>query len=258
MSEKENYNTIPMIEKACQVVDVISKEGGAAGISEIARQTGMSKSTIFRVLYTLQSWNWIQKDEASDRYRLGLFFLQAGKQVAGKLKIEEIARPVMERVAEETGEGVNLGTCFEDRVLILENVQGEASLLVLGLQPVFDLYCSGMGKLFLSEMTDEQLHDYFQRMKPEQKTDGTITTEAEMKAELQQIRQQGYSLDNEEYEYGLLCVAAPIRNRGGKMIAGISVSGPASRMKRGKGVAAIQASVLSGAAEIEERMGFHL
>ena len=60
MSEKENYNTIPMIEKACQVVDVISKEGGEAGISEIARQTGMSKSTIFRVLYTLQSWNWIQ------------------------------------------------------------------------------------------------------------------------------------------------------------------------------------------------------
>lgn len=188
MSEKENYNTIPMIEKACQVVDVISKEGGEAGISEIARQTGMSKSTIFRVLYTLQSWNWIQKDEASDRYRLGLFFLQAGKQVAGKLKLEEIARPVMERVAEETGEGVNLGTCFEDRVLILENVKGQASLLVLGLQPVFDLYCSGLGKLFLSEMTEEQLHDYFRRMKPEQKTDSTITTEEEMKAELQQIR----------------------------------------------------------------------
>ena len=206
----------------------------------------------------LQSWNWIQKDEASDRYRLGLFFLQAGKQVAGKLKLEEIARPVMERVAEETGEGVNLGTCFEDRVLILENVKGQASLLVLGLQPVFDLYCSGLGKLFLSEMTEEQLHDYVRRMKPEQKTDSTITTEEEMKAELQQIRQQGHSLDNEEYEYGLLCVAAPIRNPEGKMIGGISVSGPVSRMKRGKGVASIQASVLAGAAEIEERMGFRL
>ena len=107
-------------------------------------------------------------------------------------------------------------------------------------------------------MTEEQLHDYFRRMKPEQKTDSTITTEEEMKAELQQIRQQGYSLDNEEYEYGLLCVAAPIRNPEGKMIGGISVSGPVSRMKRGKGVASIQASVLAGAAEIEERMGFRL
>ena len=88
--DNEKYNTVPMIEKACQIVDIISKAGGEAGISEIARETGLSKSTIYRVLYTLQDWKWIDKDEESDRYRLGLFFLQAGKQVKAKLILEDV------------------------------------------------------------------------------------------------------------------------------------------------------------------------
>lgn len=131
--ENEKYNIIPMIEKACRVVDIISQEGGETGISQIARKTGYSKSTIFRILYTLQSWNWIEKDEATDKYRLGLFFLQAGKQVKSMLNLEDVARPVMKQLVEETGESINLGVLFENRVLIAETVSGQKSLLVSGL-----------------------------------------------------------------------------------------------------------------------------
>lgn len=256
--DNEKYNTVPMIEKACQIVDIISKAGGEAGISEIARETGLSKSTIYRVLYTLQDWKWIDKDEESDRYRLGLFFLQAGKQVKAKLILEDVAKPVMKRLAEETGESVNLGTIFENRVLSVETVHGQASLMVRGLEPVFDLYCSGIGKLFLCDMTEEELHKYFSETAVKERTASTILTEEKMKSELERIRRAGFSVDNEEYEYGLYCVAAPVKNCEGRTLAGISVSGPLSRMEKNNGLKKIKEAVVNGAAEIEKRMGFKI
>ncbi|MGN0711419.1 MAG: IclR family transcriptional regulator [Anaerovoracaceae bacterium] len=256
--ENEKYNTIPMIEKACRVVDIISQEGGETGISQIARKTGYSKSTIFRILYTLQSWNWIEKDEATDKYRLGLFFLQAGKQVKSMLNLEDVARPIMKQLVEETGESVNLGVLFENRVLIAETVSGQKSLLVRGLQPVFDLYCSGMGKLFLSQMSEDELHEYFTDTEIVKRTSETIITEADMKKEISIIQKEGYSADKEEYEYGLYCIAVPIKNNEGKIIAGLSVSGPVSRMEKGHGLTEIRKYMLAGAREVERRMGYNI
>ncbi|MCI8608807.1 MAG: IclR family transcriptional regulator [Firmicutes bacterium] len=256
MAQKENYNTISMIEKACQVVEFLSGNSGEAGISQIAAATGLSKSTVFRILYTLQEWEWIERNPASERYRLGLFFLKAGKQVRNRLDLKTVAQPIMENLAKVTGETVNLGVAFENRVLVVQSVYGEASLLISKLDPVFELYCSGMGKLFLSAMDENRLARYWESQTFEKKTVNTITTRPELEAELTKIRQVGYSVDNEEYEYGLFCFAAPVMDENGGLAGAISVSGPVSRMEKVKGLEFIKESVCAAAAEIGKKMGY--
>lgn len=256
MNDNEQYNVIPMIEKGCITLHSLSESGGEAGISELAKATGFSKSTIYRILYTFQKWGFVSQNQINERYRLGHFMLKAGDQVKEGIDLRKTAYPIMENLKSKIGETINLGVPYEKKILILENVKGENSLLASGLEPVFPLYCSGMGKLILSEYSKEELKRYFEEEQIEEKTINTITSFESMYEELKTIREKGYSLDEEEYEYGLLCVAAPIKDSSGKVIAAVSTSGPMSRMLRVKGLSNIITEVLDAAKSIEENMGY--
>lgn len=256
MNEKENYNHIPMLDKACSVIKVISDNGGEAGISQISKTTDLSKSTIFRILYTLQENGIVEKNPSNERYKLGIFFLKAGEQVKCSINLGKVSEPVMEQLSKETGETINIGVPYENGALIIESVYGEASLLVSNLDPLFPLYCSGIGKVLMCRFTQKELESYFSDIHLTSRTINTIVDLNSMKAELSKIKAQGYSIDNEENEYGLLCIAAPIYDASGRLIAGISASGPVSRMYKVKGVDEIRKAVVAAAATISRKLGY--
>lgn len=257
MKEKENekYNIIPMLDNACKIINIISENGGEAGISYLANKTGLSKSTIFRILYTLQQNGMILKNQTNDKYGLGMFFIKTGEQMKNSLNLKKVALPIMEKLSSEIGETVNLGVMYEKQVLILETVFGDESVLVSRLDPICPLYCSGIGKLLMLKFSEQEIKKYFEEISIYKKTINTITDYKQMLKKQQEIVECGYSIDDEEYEFGLYCIAAPIYNLEGEIIAGLSLSGPASRIKY-KGEEKLTKMIMDSAKDISCRMGY--
>lgn len=253
--EKINKDVVPMIDTACSVMDYIFNHDGEAGISSISVDLGLSKSTVFRIIKTLESWDFIQKNEINDKYQLGTFFIKAGEQKKYNLDLAKVSKPIMEELANELGETINLGSLYENKVLSLESVSGETSGLISKLPPMFELYCSGIGKLLMAEFTKEELEFFFEKESISPKTISTITNIKNMESEIEKIKANGYSVDDEEYEYGLYCIAAPIFSADKKMIAGISISGPKSRMEH-KGMDSLEAKIIQAGKNISKKLGY--
>lgn len=255
MKDKDKYNIIPMIDNACKIVSIISENGGEAGISYIAKKTDLSKSTIFRILYTLQEHRMIQKNDSNDKYALGMFFMKAGEQIKNSLDIKKVALPIMEKIADNAGETINLGILYENKVLILNTVSGEDSILVSKLEPICPLYCSGIGKLLMQNFSVKEIKQYYQESPIKKRTINTIIEYQGMIERQKKISECGYSIDDEEYEFGLYCIAAPIYSSKGDIIAGVSISGPTSRINY-KGESELTEMIINAAHEISRRMGY--
>ncbi|MCT4621835.1 MAG: IclR family transcriptional regulator [Marinisporobacter sp.] len=229
--EKSNYTTITMVERGLQIMNQLFLAEDAMGVTEISQKLDLPKATVYRILNTLQQKNFIKKDEKTDKYELGLIFIQYGEKVKSKLNLKTIAKPFMKNLAEAIGESVNLGIYHEGNVITIYSEEGESSVLVSKLIPVSPLYCSSMGKIFLSTMTKEKIKSYFDTNKIQERTMNTITKYEDFMKEREDILRDVLSYDNEEYEYGLTCIACPIKNKEENIIAALSISGPTSRLK---------------------------
>ena len=205
------------------------------GVSEIANQLGVYKSTIHRTLVTLQSKHFVQKNEVTDKYWLGASLYAIGMMVANTYSLADIVAPEADVLYMKVKDIVNVS------ILHVDSLNGYKSVVIYkarGPQPMLsmnpeigshmDAYASSVGKCMLAfNEIDWQIikktifHSY---------TTHTLTSAEELRAELDQVRENGYALDNEEREVGLFCVGAPIFNKDGKAIAAISISGPKARV----------------------------
>ncbi|MFD0896303.1 IclR family transcriptional regulator [Loigolactobacillus binensis] len=240
MDKKEP--TIKNIVEAFKVLDYVN-ESGEAGIAEIAAQLNLSKSTIFRIVKSLETVRAL-KQEANSQYRLDYHLTAYAHGATRDSELATLAEPYMQTVMQVTGETVNLGIRYEKDVIIAKSVDGDFYQLQTTLLPVSPLYCSGLGKLFLSRESDHALRAYFQALQP--RTIKTITSFQAFKPEQAKILANGLSTDEEEYEYGLSCIAVPIE-KNKQLVCGLSVSGPTSRLKH-KGLNKITAVLQEQAA----------
>lgn len=223
-------NSITMIERAFDILDYIFEQDDPVGVSQIARDLSLPKANVFRILSTLYQVGAVEKSE-EDKYILGRLLVKLGHQASHNLDLIHVARPMLAKLSKDTGESVNLGIQYESSVLNLIGFEGESSTLVSRLIPIAPLYCSSMGKLFLSQMEDAELEAYFSSLKV---TVSTIKTKTTLEAFLEnrdEILREGIAYDLEEYEYGLGCISAPVYNRKSRICAAINISGPLSRLE---------------------------
>ena len=225
----DNY-VIPMLEKAFEVLELISNTHEELSLSEISQKLDIPKTTVFRIMTTLQKWGYVEKSLEQETFRLGKILIKMGKQAASDLDIKEISLPYLDELAKETGESANLGILYQEEVLTLANAKGEDFYLISRLIPTSPLNCSSMGKLYLAEYSMEELEEYFRSSKPQKRTIHSITNLEEFLKLREEIKKEGLSYDREEYEYGLTCMAAPIRDKNGNLVASMSISGPTSRL----------------------------
>ncbi len=251
----DSSNLLPMVIKTGEILKSITDCGGSAGISQIAEITGFSKSTIFRILKSLEETGLMIQNESTEKYQFSTFFVKAGMQVRSSIDIQKTSMPIVEKTAAETGETTNLSILYEGNVLVIDSVPGTSSVLMSKLTPVLPLYCSCAGKLFLADFTEEEISSYFESAEILKNTEKTIATISELNKELEEIRRQGYSIEDEEYEYGLFGIASPIKNNDGNIVAALSLAGPITRIKS-RGVRQIADLLIENAREIEKRMGF--
>lgn len=225
----DDYSNVSAVERVAMILDAISQSQDPVGVTTLSKQIGIPKATVFRFCNTLCNLGYLQKNQ-NDEFSLGLVFITLGERVKADTNIAELAKPFMEELARATGESINLGVNQENSVFTILNVEGESSVLVSRLVPVCPLYCSAMGKVFLCNKPEAEVEEYFRADLP-RRTVNTIITFDRFKDELRFYRENGVTQENEEYEYGLACISAPIFGYEDSLVAAISMSCPRSRLE---------------------------
>lgn len=220
---------VVMVGRAMEILDYLSSKDKPVGISEMAKDLSLPKATVFRLLNSLEEWNAVEcVDNAG--YRLGCFLIKLGRSASRDLHLIDICKPYMERIMQEVDENVNLAIEYENAMLSIYSTYANNSVLSIKTIPISPMYCSSIGKAAMAYYDDEKLSAYFKRQDLRKRTANTIITKEDFEKERDEIRLRGISYDNEEYEEGLFCMATPIFNAEGVVIACISVSGSYSRM----------------------------
>ena len=228
-SEPKEPSFITILGRAFTIMEELLKSDKPLGVSELARLTGIPKANTFRIMKTLEELKAVSPKE--DGYILGSKMIELG---AGAKHNDEFMLVASHLDAWQPGvtcnATVNLGIMFQDYVLFIHTELAEQRSLVASLPPVTPLYCCSVGKIFLAYQTNKELEHYFKVHHPIKRTINTRTTKEALLQESEKIRRDGIAHDHEEYDYGLSCIAAPIF-LGENLAAGISLSGPTSRLQ---------------------------
>jgi IclR family transcriptional regulator, acetate operon repressor len=218
------------VSRALRALELIA-EAGELGVTELGRRLDVHKATASRLVSTLAERGLVERDPASERYRLGFGLIRlAGAAIAG-LDLVRTAHPILEDLAERTRETVNLGVLSGGNVIYVDQVAGTHSIVsVSWVGRGTPLHCTSNGKTLLAWM-DEEGRDRLLAAPLARLTDSTIVDPNVLRTQLQEVRARGYAQTLEELEEGLNAVAAPVRQADGQVVAAVSVSGPAFRMR---------------------------
>jgi IclR family transcriptional regulator, KDG regulon repressor len=254
--EQPNRNTVQSVERTFDVLESLAASRRPVAITELSQKLGLHISTVHRLLATLIERGYARRDETTGKYGIGSRLLELASHLTEGVDLRQEAHPVLERLAATVGETANLSVRSGNNLVYIDQVQSVRLVrMFTRVGSSAPLYCTGSGKLFLAFNSDPaDFEQYARETKFEPRTHATLTTPATLLTELQTIRERGYSLDNEEMEEGVICVAAPIFDRAGQITAALSVSGPASRML--KDVDVIVEPVCQSATEISQALGY--
>lgn len=222
--------SIQVIERMMTLLDALAASPEPATLKQLATATELHPSTAHRILAAMTSARFVERQDPGT-YRLGIRLLELGNIVKSRINLREVALPFMQELHETIGEAVNLGTRHEDDIVYLERTSSGRALvrvvyLVGGRAP---LHLTSLGKLFLAADSAQEVRAYARRTALPGKTPRSLTSLAALERELDKVRRHGIAYDDEEAEIGLKCVAAPIHDDEGRIVAALSVSAPADR-----------------------------
>lgn len=231
--------SIVSVERALDVILTLYNNGKEMGISDLSRELGLHKSTVHRILASLEKKKFVYQNLENEKYWLSMKLYAIGLLVGEKISLVDVLKPFAKELFDEFNEVVNVSILDEDTsngyksLIILKEADVNK---VLSVNPHIgsysDAHVSSVGKCLLAFSKDIEHKKLFAHpMK--QYTKNTIKTYEELIKELQKVKEAGYAIDNEEQEIGLTCIGAPILDKSGYAIAAISISGPSSRMKVG-------------------------
>jgi len=226
-------------------------------LTEIAAATGLSKSTAFRLVRTLEEAGYLSRNAESQRYRPGLKVLELGFTVLSNLGIRDVARPILEQLSRETGETVSLSLLDGLDVVYIDRVRNRSIVgVVLGLGSRIPAHCASMGKAMLAYLPADELTARLERAPLVPCTGHSVADSAELARELERVRRRGYAVNDEELEIGLRAVAAPIRDHHGQVVAAANATGSVRTISSARLINELAPQVRSAADRISRAMGF--
>lgn len=246
---------IKAVDHAIDVLEVLAAAGRPVGVSDLARQTGLSKAGVHHLLATLEARRFVMRDADSTRYKLSWALYELGSNVVRDVDLSRIARPFLDRLAVQTGESVLLGILDGDSVLYLDRGEAPAGLQMrANAGRRGPLHATASGKVLLAFAADSTLLDKIVSRPLEKLTRTTITDPATLRHELAQARQRGYATCWQEREVGLCSVGVPLRDYRGYVVGSLTVAGPATRLTTGS-LQSHLAPLLTTARRIEAHLG---
>lgn len=252
--DKTAQNTIKSLDRAMEVFEHLSTTQGQT-LSAVAEDLDQSPATIYRILVTLEGRGLVEFDPAAQVWHIGARAFVIGARYLRRTSLVDRARPILRRLMEATGETANLGIARDTHVLFVSQVETHASIRAFfppgTLSP---MHASGIGKALLAQMSDDRLSRIFATAPLDRFTGRTLTEPSSLRADLEATRERGFAIDDEEKNEGMRCIAAPVFDLSGEAVAGLSVSGPISRVSAGQ-TQRLAEAVMEAADDLSAAMG---
>jgi DNA-binding IclR family transcriptional regulator len=204
---------------------------GDLGISELSRKLNLGKSSVHRFLSILKGLGYVDKNQNSKKYFATLKLFEIGAMVRGRNQLVKMARPYMEELGNRFHETVNLAFFENNEVVYVDKVESVQTLrmdLTIGRR--VPAYCTALGKVFLAYLPEDHLGRYCEEVQFKPTAQKTITSTKELIKNLELVRKEGLAIDDRELDNGIRCIAAPVSDISGKVIAAVSIAGPSSRI----------------------------
>jgi len=246
---------VQSLDRTFNILELLSREQHGLNLTEIGNRLDLHKSTVYRLLSALKERGYIEKT-AQGSYRLGMEFIELSSLYLNNLELKTEAQPILRELSKLTGNTAFLATLQENEVVYIDKMETHNSLRkysIIGQRA--PLYCTALGKSMLTGKTGDQIRRLYRDVDMAAFTAKTITTVDALIEEVERIRRRGWSVDDEEYEEGLRCIGAPIRDYRNEVIAAVSTSGYASVITRER-IEEIAGYVAKAARDISQRMGY--
>lgn len=246
---------VQVIDRIMQILDCFDDKHPVLGVSQIAGQVELHRATVHRLVTSLTNAGILERVPGSDKYRLGVRLLELGLSVLRHMDFRREAIPYMRDMVDRFGEVCDLGILEDGQVLYIDVLPSRYPIAVAvstGMR--LPAHCTASGKAILAFLPPEEVNALLPGPLP-RLTDHTITSHAALFQQLEEIRQRGWALDDEETEIGVRAVAAPIRDITGRAVASIGIPGPAGRMSYER-IEEMAAALIEAARTISARLGW--
>lgn len=222
----EQNTMIFSVSKALDILEMLSHEK-SAGISDLARSLDISKSSVFRILATLRVKGYVIQDLATRKYSNSFKLFEIGNNVVKDMGLRKQAFPYLKKLADQTSEAVNLAVREGGSVVYIDKIESTSTIRVdLNIGKRMPLYCTGLGKVFLAFLPQDMARNILKKDGLKKYTPFTHESVENLLKELQEVKNNGFAVDNEEYIEGLLCIAAPVWGFNDEVVAALSVAMP--------------------------------
>jgi DNA-binding IclR family transcriptional regulator len=223
------HGGVQSVDRALEVLEILARDGHA-GVSEIAEEMGIHKSTVSRLLGSLVSREMVHQNSERGKYQLGFGILRLASSIPGRLSLVREARPVLEALAEEFKETVNLAVLRSNFAVNVDQAMGPSTLATYDwVGSLTPLHATSSGKILLAGLPADDRARILEETGLPARTPRTITDRKELETQLLDVARQGYGVAREEFEIGLNSVSVPVYNHVGAVIGAVSISGPAFR-----------------------------
>ena len=254
--KKEPTYPLKALDKSLAILEILSQENSPLSIAELSERLGIYPSTIHRILDTLRYWGYVEQDSDTQRYQLGLKVVELGMAKIQGMELVKEAAPYLKELRDQSNETVHLALLDEGEVLYLAKEESSQSIrMVSRVGRRLPAHCTGLGKVLLAYLDEEEQEKVIKEKGLSRFTENTITNKEKLREELSKVRHQGFAEDRGEHESDVRCLAAPVRDHSGKVIAAISVSLPAFRMNASK-KRKLKESLIQTGKNISQRLGY--
>ncbi|HIV73502.1 MAG TPA: IclR family transcriptional regulator [Candidatus Pseudogracilibacillus intestinigallinarum] len=225
MTEPKRQNTVAVLEKALEVISFLETTKDGIGLTEIAQQTNINKTTVYRILQTLMLDNIVVYGELKGTYKLGYRLLELGEIVQNNIDIRTIALPHLKQLTKDTDHTTYLSILHNDASLCVERIDGlNVQVLLLNVGDVWPLYVGGVARAMLSFLDDEKIEKIIQEENQQEVTLHSDIIHNDYWEMIHQTREKGYSTSFEDVVKGVSSIGAPIFNHRGEVVAAVSLS----------------------------------
>lgn len=247
---------VESVSRALTLMEALAAKGRPMGLVELAQSVGLETTTVHRLLHTLKERGFVRQDGERGKYELGLKAFHVGNAVTYIAQLRKMLAPYLRDLMEDTGETSNLAIRDGWDAIYIEQIPGLQFLrMSTEVGRRIPLHSTAVGKVLMAWLPEETIEAYISQGLLQRVTHRTMVHPQTFRAELAKVRQQGHAMDLEEFEVGANCLGAPVFGRGGKVVAAVSVSGPAIRFAP-QSMERFKASVARCASAISREMGY--
>lgn len=224
-------NLVQSVDRALRIIEFLAENPTGAGITEISKSLGLSKGTVHRLISTLKERDFAYQSSNTQLYRLSYKILYLYNCISNNIDMFKVSRPIIRKFADKVDATVHLATLDEKRsnIVYIDRIEPMNSqkpfVMSSRVGKKAPCYCTAAGKMLLSQYSDDEIRDIMKGEEYKTYTDKTIKNIDEFLEEIHKVRKQGYALDENEYDHGIICISIPIYNSNDKIDFAMSVTG---------------------------------